>query len=262
MSLKTKTIQANFRFYEATKFSGPPLPRNDVIVAVNWTGIYVVDDQEHVLLEFSFPEVTRVSHQKGPRAGFDTCTIKTVTGDEYSFQSPNAEDVRDLVSTFIDGLKERSRYLVATKPQKGDDASNLLEFECGDLLVLTNKATGKDLLKEKGPRAGFDTCTIKTVTGDEYSFQSPNAEDVRDLVSTFIDGLKERSRYLVATKPQKGDDASNLLEFECGDLLVLTNKATGKDLLKEKFVKVGFLLPTCKLLKNFLCYYSSALFFK
>ncbi|EPB77555.1 myosin head [Ancylostoma ceylanicum] len=137
------------RFYEATKFSGPPLPRNDVIVAVNWTGIYVVDDQEHVLLEFSFPEITRVLHQKGPRPGFDTCTIKTVTGDEYSFQSPNAEDVKILVSTFIDGLKQRSRYVVATKPQRGSDSTNLLDFECGDLLVLLNKTTGKDLLTEK-----------------------------------------------------------------------------------------------------------------
>ena len=45
------------RFYEAYKFSGPNLPKNDVIIAVNWTGMYVVDDQEHVLLELSFPEI-------------------------------------------------------------------------------------------------------------------------------------------------------------------------------------------------------------
>uniref|UniRef100_A0A671TT54 Myosin VIIA n=1 Tax=Sparus aurata TaxID=8175 RepID=A0A671TT54_SPAAU len=39
------------RFYEAFKFSGPSLPKNDVIVAVNWTGVYFVDEQEQVLLE-------------------------------------------------------------------------------------------------------------------------------------------------------------------------------------------------------------------
>jgi hypothetical protein len=49
------------RFYEAYRFSGPSLPKNDVIIAVNWTGVYVVDDQEQVLLEFSFPEITSVS---------------------------------------------------------------------------------------------------------------------------------------------------------------------------------------------------------
>lgn len=49
------------RFYEAYKFAGPSLPKNDVIIAVNWTGCYVVDDQEQVLLELSFPEITAVS---------------------------------------------------------------------------------------------------------------------------------------------------------------------------------------------------------
>ena len=52
------------RFYEAFRYSGPNLPKNDVIIAVNWTGVYVVDDQEQVLLELSFPEITSVSSQK------------------------------------------------------------------------------------------------------------------------------------------------------------------------------------------------------
>ena len=52
------------RFYEAYKFSGPSLPKNDVIIAVNWTGVYVVDDQEQVLLELSFPEITAVSSSR------------------------------------------------------------------------------------------------------------------------------------------------------------------------------------------------------
>lgn len=45
-------------------FAGPNLPKNDVIIAVNWTGVYVVDDQEQVLLELSFPEITSVTSQK------------------------------------------------------------------------------------------------------------------------------------------------------------------------------------------------------
>jgi putative methionine-R-sulfoxide reductase with GAF domain len=45
-------------------FLGPNLPKNDVIIAVNWTGVYVVDDQEQVLLELSFPEITATSSQK------------------------------------------------------------------------------------------------------------------------------------------------------------------------------------------------------
>jgi len=52
------------RFYEAYKFAGPSLPKNDVIIAVNWTGVYVVDDQEQLLLELSFPEIIAVSSSR------------------------------------------------------------------------------------------------------------------------------------------------------------------------------------------------------
>lgn len=32
---------------------GPKLPKDKVIIAVNWTGVYMVDDQEQVILHFS-----------------------------------------------------------------------------------------------------------------------------------------------------------------------------------------------------------------
>ena len=46
------------------RFAGPTLPKNEVIIAVNWTGVYIVDDQEHVLLECSFPEITNCSSSR------------------------------------------------------------------------------------------------------------------------------------------------------------------------------------------------------
>ena len=46
------------------QFAGPTLPKNDVIIAVNWTGVYVVDDQEQVLLELSFPEIVSVDSNR------------------------------------------------------------------------------------------------------------------------------------------------------------------------------------------------------
>jgi len=52
------------RFYEAYRFAGPSLPKNDVLIAVNWTGVYVVDGQEQVLVELSFPEITAVSSSR------------------------------------------------------------------------------------------------------------------------------------------------------------------------------------------------------
>ncbi|KTG38473.1 hypothetical protein cypCar_00030847 [Cyprinus carpio] len=101
------------RFYEAFKFSGPSLPKNDVIVAVNWTGVYFVDEQEQVLLELSFPEITTVSSSKGGKHQAQSFTLATIKGDEYTFSSSNAEDIRDLVVTFLEGLRKRSKFVVA-----------------------------------------------------------------------------------------------------------------------------------------------------
>lgn len=39
--------------------------------------------------------------------------------EEFTFQSPNAEDVRELVQFFLDGLKRRSMYVVALQDYKG-----------------------------------------------------------------------------------------------------------------------------------------------
>uniref|UniRef100_A0A672Z2N9 Myosin VIIAb n=1 Tax=Sphaeramia orbicularis TaxID=375764 RepID=A0A672Z2N9_9TELE len=114
------------RFYEAFKFSGPSLPKNDVIVAVNWTGVYFVDEQEQVLLELSFPEIT------GNRQ------TKFHLSHEYTFTSNNAEDIRDLVVTFLEGLRRRSKYVVGLLDclnPAGIDSS-FLSFCKGDLIIL------------------------------------------------------------------------------------------------------------------------------
>lgn len=36
---------------------GPRLPKTQLILAVNWKGIYFLDQKEKMLLELSFPEV-------------------------------------------------------------------------------------------------------------------------------------------------------------------------------------------------------------
>lgn len=51
----------------------------------------------------------------------------------------------------------------------------------------------------------MDNFTIRTVTGDDFIFQSPNSEDVAELVKYFLVGLKERSKFLIATQGQKGN---------------------------------------------------------
>ncbi|XP_073822643.1 unconventional myosin-VIIa ck [Musca autumnalis] len=135
------------RFYEAYRNSGPNLPKNDVIIAVNWTGVYVVDDQEQVLLELSFPEITAVSSQKTNKVFTQTFSLSTVRGEEFTFQSPNAEDIRDLVVYFLDGLKKRSKFVIAIQDYRApSDGSSFLSFFKGDLIILEDESCGENVL--------------------------------------------------------------------------------------------------------------------
>ncbi|KFV72477.1 Unconventional myosin-VIIa, partial [Dryobates pubescens] len=147
------------RFYEAFKFSGPSLPKNDVIVAVNWTGVYFVDEQEQVLLELSFPEITAVSSSRGGKLQGQSFTLATIKGDEYTFTSNNAEDIRDLVVTFLEGLRKRSKYVVTLQdnPNAVGEESGFLSFLKGDLIVL-DQDTGEHVMNS-GWANGFNERT-------------------------------------------------------------------------------------------------------
>ena len=52
------------RFYEAVRTGGPQLPKDELIIAVNWTGVYMVDSQENVILELIYPEIKAVASKK------------------------------------------------------------------------------------------------------------------------------------------------------------------------------------------------------
>ncbi|NXL64484.1 MYO7A protein, partial [Chordeiles acutipennis] len=147
------------RFYEAFKFSGPSLPKNDVIVAVNWTGVYFVDEQEQVLLELSFPEITAVSSSRGGKLQGQSFTLATIKGDEYTFTSNNADDIRDLVVTFLEGLRKRSKYVVTLQdnPNPVGEESGFLSFLKGDLIVL-DQDTGEHVMNS-GWANGFNERT-------------------------------------------------------------------------------------------------------
>uniref|UniRef100_A0A8C4ZE72 Myosin VIIA n=1 Tax=Gadus morhua TaxID=8049 RepID=A0A8C4ZE72_GADMO len=169
------------RFYEAFKFSGPSLPKNDVIVAVNWTGVYFVDEQEQVLLELSFPEITAVSSSRGGKLQGQSFTLATIKGDEYTFTSNNAEDIRDLVVEFLDGLRKRSKYVVALLdcPNPAGPDAAFLSFSKGDLILLEEHdgehvlnsgwAYGaNDRTKQRGDFPADYVYVLPTVTRPQY----------------------------------------------------------------------------------------------
>lgn len=49
----------------------------------------------------------------------------------------------------------------------------------------------------RGGKLQGQSFTLATIKGDEYTFTSNNAEDIRDLVVNFLEGLRKRSKYVV-----------------------------------------------------------------
>ncbi|CAL8334609.1 unnamed protein product [Boreogadus saida] len=74
-------------------------------------------------------------------------TLATIKGDEYTFTSNNAEDIRDLVVTFLEGLRKRSKFVVALQdnPNPAGEESTFLSFLKGDLILL-DQDTGEQVL--------------------------------------------------------------------------------------------------------------------
>ncbi|XP_054284599.1 myosin-VIIa [Macrosteles quadrilineatus] len=199
------------RFYEAYRNSGPNLPKNDVIIAVNWTGVYVVDDQEQVLLELSFPEITTVASHKTNKVFTQTFTLSTVRGEEFTFQSPNAEDIRDLVVYFLEGLKKRSSFVIALQDYKAPgEGSSFLSFRKGDLIVLEDDSTGETVMnsgwcvgrcERTGERGDFPAETVyvlPTVSKPHNDilalFSLEGADQGRKLYTPHMNGTEPREK--------------------------------------------------------------------
>uniref|UniRef100_A0A3Q3QP69 Myosin VIIAb n=1 Tax=Monopterus albus TaxID=43700 RepID=A0A3Q3QP69_MONAL len=200
------------RFYEAFKFSGPSLPKNDVIVAVNWTGVYFVDEQEQVLLELSFPEITAVSSSRGGKHQGQSFTLATIKGDEYTFTSNNAEDIRDLVVAFLEGLRKRSKYVVGLLDCPGPVGvdSTFLRFSKGDLIILDehngehvmNSGWAHGINDRTGQRGDFPADSVyvlPTITRPQY--------DLVALVTVTPDQRRESISLSQMNPPDNEDKA-------------------------------------------------------
>lgn len=103
------------RFYEAIQISGPKLPKKNMIIAVNSTGIYIFDDQEQILLELSFPYVSLIAYENKPSSKL---LLNTIAKEEYCFLTLDAENIATLVQHILDGLKKKSIYCVAIQDFK------------------------------------------------------------------------------------------------------------------------------------------------
>ncbi|XP_013181332.1 PREDICTED: myosin-VIIa-like [Papilio xuthus] len=136
------------RFFEAVKLKGDSINKDIIIIAVNWTGIYIVDQLEHILLEISFPEITYVAYDDDEEYdNVGRVTIRTIQQEEFIFQSVDASELSSLMIYIIDGLKRRSTYVIAQMDSQGySDAASFLQYKKGDLITLLHDCTGETLM--------------------------------------------------------------------------------------------------------------------
>ncbi|XP_066565263.1 unconventional myosin-VIIa [Amia ocellicauda] len=145
------------RFFEVNKFSGPTLPKNKFIVAINWTGISFLDEKERKLLELSYPEIISVNTNRAANGIGQTVSLSTLKGDDFTLATSNAADISDLVLMFLDGLKARSQYAVTLQEANRQDDKTFLNFKKGELLALlkdSDFSQDRGWVKGKSERTG------------------------------------------------------------------------------------------------------------
>ncbi|XP_029684521.1 unconventional myosin-VIIb [Takifugu rubripes] len=121
------------RFFEVAKLSGPPLPKSRFIVAINWTGITFLDEKERRLLELSFPEVMGVNTIRDGKG--QAASLLTLKGD-FTLSGASAQDLTELITMFLSGLTERSRFAVTLREAETQGDPTFLNFKKGELIII------------------------------------------------------------------------------------------------------------------------------
>uniref|UniRef100_A0A915L0K3 Maturase K n=1 Tax=Romanomermis culicivorax TaxID=13658 RepID=A0A915L0K3_ROMCU len=85
------------------------------------------DDQEEVLYALSFPEIFGAFCEKQATKKHGSCfSLSSIQNEEFLLKSPNSSDIVDLIDYFLNGLKIRTRFIVALQ----DCVSEDLESDC------------------------------------------------------------------------------------------------------------------------------------
>ncbi|PVD34762.1 hypothetical protein C0Q70_06039 [Pomacea canaliculata] len=129
------------RVFELRWSAGKGLSASEAVLAVNWTGVYLLNDREQVVQEMPYPEIMTISEAKtdnrqGP--GFELTLAK---GAKYTFLT--SSEAQELIAYMWNGLKKRSRHVIATQDINPESESPLPRL-CGSVLVLTIQQWAKE----------------------------------------------------------------------------------------------------------------------
>uniref|UniRef100_A0AAY4EUY2 Myosin VIIBb n=1 Tax=Denticeps clupeoides TaxID=299321 RepID=A0AAY4EUY2_9TELE len=121
------------KFFEVIKISGPALPKNKFILAINLSGLTFLDERERKLIVETL------------NPGHSVCLL-TLKGD-FMLNAVSAADIANLTTMFLDGLRERSEYAVTLQESSKLDDPTYLSFKKSELIQLIKD---KEYLPDRG----------------------------------------------------------------------------------------------------------------
>ncbi|XP_072427812.1 unconventional myosin-VIIa-like [Chiloscyllium punctatum] len=148
------------RFFKAVVFSGPSLPKNQLVfLTVNSVGVSLVDKSEKILLKWSYAEITGINTNRAPNLYGQSVAVSTLQGQEHTLSTSCATEIADLIVLFLNGLTRRSEYAIALHGSPRQDDPILLKYEKGDLIKLMRD---KEIAEDSGWIQGQNEHSGKT----------------------------------------------------------------------------------------------------
>ncbi|XP_055375629.1 myosin-VIIa-like, partial [Condylostylus longicornis] len=141
------------RFFETVRVSGAQLITDNIIIAVNSVGIFLIDESEQVQAEYSYPEIVAVNLQESDAIDsnitINEFSIETIQKENYTFKCFEAKDISELISSILENLKARSIYAVATNDylNSSEKSDEYLNFHKGDFIKFSKGINGTEIMK-------------------------------------------------------------------------------------------------------------------
>lgn len=144
------------RLYEVLRLTGPKLQSDDLMLAVNSTGLALIDETEQVLASCTYAELLTVESKEN-----DQLHVCTVQQENFTFQCSEALDAVELINYMINNLQQRSSYAVAIETTE-QQLEELLPLLPGDLVQLEAGVTGAQLMADDPRRLWRGTANGQT----------------------------------------------------------------------------------------------------
>ncbi|KAK3531122.1 hypothetical protein QTP70_012102 [Hemibagrus guttatus] len=213
------------KFYETVVISGP-LPQEKVVMAVNWNGVSFHEGKERTYLKISYPEVTGVeivSEGHGESRTREVVSLSTLRG-EFKLMAVKAKSMVELLTTFLNGLKERSDYAVAVQDSSRQDDATFLSCKKGDLINIIKDG---EYAPEGGWINGRNDRTGQTgaVSTDTITILPTLSRPSNDILAL----LNPSQRKSVLTAQPKEDMSSETMAHSLKDFCFENFREVGKE---------------------------------